>query len=92
MRECEIRTWVSAKRAGKEYCKQGGYEQFEKEDLPEVLWEYAAGEVDQLVGLFDALWPKLSEAEKKLVIDESEYRRDVAMTEPSGGPFAPATF
>tara|TARA_R110002060_G_scaffold44946_3_gene56317 strand:+ start:209 stop:391 length:183 start_codon:yes stop_codon:yes gene_type:complete len=59
--------------------------------VPEVLWEYAAGYVDQLVGLFDTLWPKLSDAEKELVIDESEYWRDAAMMKPFGGPFAPAT-
>jgi len=91
MSEAEIRAWVGAKRAGKEYCTCNGYEAFEKEEVPEVLWEYAAGYVDQLVGLFDTLWPKLSDAEKELVIDESEYWRDAAMMKPFGGPFAPAT-
>ena len=86
MTETEIRAWVGAKGAGKEYCTRNGYEEFEKDDLPEVLWEYAAGDVDQLVGLFYNLWPKLSDAEKELVVDESEYWRDAAMMEPIGGP------
>lgn len=84
-------TWVEANCHGRRYFQEFGYEVFEQRPIPSIALEYAAGDVDQMLQLWDHFYPRLTEEGKELVARESKkcLLESMLSDKPDGSAFAP---
>jgi exonuclease 3'-5' domain-containing protein 1 len=87
----EVDKWVAANVAGRRFFRQYTYGVFEQRPMPSIALEYAAGDVDQMLKLWDHFYPRLTIEGKELVAMETKKCLMESMLEdkPEGSAFAP---
>lgn len=87
----EVEKWVLANVAGRSYFQEYTYKVFEQRPLPAVALDYAAGDVDQMLQLWDHLYPRLTAEGKELVAAETKkcLLEGMMPDKPQGSGLAP---
>ncbi|KAI9051978.1 hypothetical protein LZ554_004232 [Drepanopeziza brunnea f. sp. 'monogermtubi'] len=87
----DIDDWVGRNNAGRKYFKRHGYGVFHKRPLSEEAWQYAAGDVDMLMSLFDHFAPRQTAQTREIVeaVTERELEESMGEYPPPGSAKAP---
>jgi len=87
----DVDKWVLANVAGRSYFNRFGYEVFEQRPMPPVALEYAAGDVDQMLQLWDHFYPRLTAEGNELVAVETKkcLLESMRPDKPEGSGIAP---
>ena len=94
MSEKAVKAWGLANSSAKQFLRESDYRCFHERPLSTRAWEYAAGDVDHLIRLYDLLAPKLTLSMEQVVnrVTVRELNEAMAANKPFSSAEAPDDF